>query len=100
MSRLRSCSTPSITPRLFPYGYGAGPNCTGLTPSQTNASIYGAPDVGPLAKGLGVNLAVFEISGYLQSDIDTWAHQFYGSPSAAGQHQRRRRPADAGLPDR
>ncbi|MGH3203040.1 MAG: S53 family peptidase [Streptosporangiaceae bacterium] len=81
------CQTPYVTTQelfsavndstSFPYGYGAGPDCTGLTPSQTN-SIYGAPHVGPPGQGVGVNLAVFEISGYLQSDIDTWAHQFYG----------------------
>jgi subtilase family serine protease len=61
----------------FPYGYGGGPGCSGLTPSQTN-SIYGAPNVGPRGKGEGVKLAVFELSAYQQSDIDTWAHQFYG----------------------
>jgi subtilase family serine protease len=61
----------------FPYGYGGGPGCSGLTPSQTN-SIYGAPEVGPRGKGAGVNLAVFELSAYQQSDIDTWAHTFYG----------------------
>jgi len=59
------------------FGYGAGPGCNGLTPSQTN-SIYDAPDVGPRGKGEGVNLAVFELSAYQESDIDTWAHTFYG----------------------
>ena len=58
-------------------GYGGGPGCSGLTPSQTN-SIYGAPNVGPRGKGAGVNLAVFELSAYQHSDIATWAHQFYG----------------------
>ena len=29
----------------FPFGYGGGPGCNGLTPSQTN-SIYSAPHVG------------------------------------------------------
>jgi len=48
-----------------------------LTPSQTNA-IYGAPNVGPRGKGQGVNFAVFELSAYQHSDIDTWAQQFYG----------------------
>jgi len=61
----------------FPSGYGAGPGCSGLTPSQEN-SLYGAPNLGPRAKGKGVDIAVFELSGYLQSDIATWAHQFYG----------------------
>jgi subtilase family serine protease len=61
----------------FPYGYGAGPGCSGLTPSQTN-SIYGAPNLGSRAKGAGVNIAVFELSAYQHSDIDTWAHTFYG----------------------
>jgi kumamolisin len=62
----------------FPAGYGGGPGCNGLTPSQTN-SIYGAPEFGPIGKGRGVKLAVFELSAYQHSDIDTWAKQFYGS---------------------
>ena len=61
----------------FPSGYGGGPGCSGLTPSQAN-SIYGAPNLGPRGKGAGVNLAVFELSAYQQSDIATWAHPFYG----------------------
>jgi subtilase family serine protease len=59
-------------------GYGAGPGCSGLTPSQEN-SIYGAPSRGASAKGKGVNIAVFELSAYQHSDIATWAHQFYGA---------------------
>jgi kumamolisin len=62
----------------FPFGYGGGPGCSGLTPSQTN-SIYDAPNVGRRGKGAGVNEAVFELSAYQASDIDTWAHQFYGA---------------------
>jgi subtilase family serine protease len=62
----------------FPFGFGDGPGCNGLTPSQTN-STYNAPHVGPRGKGAGVNIAVFELSAYQHSDIDTWAHQFYGS---------------------
>jgi subtilase family serine protease len=61
----------------FPFGYGGGPGCNGLTPSQDNA-IYGAPKLGDVAKGRGVNLAVFELSAYQHSDIDTWAQTFYG----------------------
>jgi subtilase family serine protease len=61
----------------FPSGYGAGPGCSGLTPSQTN-SLYDAPNAGPRGKGAGVTTAVFELSAYLPSDIDTWAHQYYG----------------------
>ena len=82
-----SCETPyPTTAQLFnlvnndvgfPYGYGAGPGCSGLTPSQTN-SIYDAPQVGPRGKGKDVNVAVFELSAYQESDIATWAHQFYG----------------------
>jgi kumamolisin len=59
-------------------GYGGGPGCSGLTPSQTN-SIYNAPNAGPRARGAGANVAVFELSAYNQSDITTWAHTFYGS---------------------
>src|SRR5215831_14795751 len=58
-------------------GYGDGPGCQGLTPSQDN-SIYGAPDAGARAQGTGVNLAVIEYSAYQQSDVQTWAHTFYG----------------------
>lgn len=61
----------------FPYGYGAGPGCSGLTPSQTN-SIYGAANFGHRTKGSGVNIAVFELSAYQHSDIQAWAQQFYG----------------------
>jgi subtilase family serine protease len=61
----------------FPSGYGAGPGCSGLTPSQTN-SLYDAPHAGPRGKGAGVTSAVFELSAYLPSDIVTWAHHFYG----------------------
>jgi subtilase family serine protease len=61
----------------FPFGYGAGPGCTGLTPSQTN-SIYNAPQVGPRGQGAGVTAAVFELAAYQESDIDAWAHTFYG----------------------
>lgn len=64
------------------YGFGAGPGCSGLTPRQTN-SIYGAPLLrgyaGLRAKGLGVSAAVFELSAYQESDINTWTRQFYGS---------------------
>ena len=65
----------------FPFGFGGGPGCNGLTPSQTN-SIYDAPHVGPRGQGRGVNTGVFELSAYQASDIDTWAHTFYG-PSYA-----------------
>src|SRR6202044_2391252 len=58
-------------------GYGGGPGCSGLTPSQTN-SIYNAPKAGPRAKGAGANVAVFELSAYTHSDIRHWAHTFYG----------------------
>jgi subtilase family serine protease len=59
-------------------GYGGGPGCSGLTPSQTN-SIYNAPHAGPRAKGAGANVAVFELTAYNHSDIATWAQTFYGS---------------------
>jgi subtilase family serine protease len=61
----------------FPFGYGGGPGCNGLTPAQDN-SIYSAPNVGARGKGSGVNIAVFELSAYQQSDIQTWAKTFYG----------------------
>jgi subtilase family serine protease len=61
----------------FPFGYGGGPGCSGLTPSQDNA-LYGAPHLGPGAKGAGIHLAVYEFSSYQHSDIETWTHYFYG----------------------
>ncbi len=61
----------------FPFGYGAGPGCNGLTPSQDNA-IYGAPRVGARGKGAGVSLALFELSAYQHSDIEAWTKYFYG----------------------
>jgi len=86
-SSATNCETPYPTrQQLFgnivggqslALGYGAGPGCSGLTPSQDN-SLYGAPRVGPRGKGKGVDIAVFELSAYLHSDIATWAHQFYG----------------------
>jgi len=62
----------------FPSGFGAGPGCSGLTPSQDN-SLYGAPHAGARGKGKGVTLGLFELSAYQASDIATWAHQFYGA---------------------
>jgi subtilase family serine protease len=62
----------------FPLArYGAGPGCSGLTPSQVN-SIYGAPAARPRTRGQGVTLAVFELSGYQRSDIAGWAATMYG----------------------
>jgi subtilase family serine protease len=82
-----SCETPYPTEQQladavlgisgFAFGYGGGPGCNGLTPSQDNA-IYGALNLGPLTNGSGVSLAVFELSAYQQSDIQTWAQYFYG----------------------
>jgi subtilase family serine protease len=77
-----ACETPYPTTTqlflgTFPYGYGDGPLCSGLTPSQDNA-IYGAPHLGNVAKGQGVKLALFELAAYQRSDIDYWAHSFYG----------------------
>ena len=81
-----SCEIPYPTtlaqleaiPANGPYnGYGGGPGCSGLTPSQTN-SIYNAPNAGPRAKGAGATVAVFELSAYNHSDITNWAQTFYG----------------------
>jgi subtilase family serine protease len=59
-------------------GYGAGPGCSGLTPSQAN-SVYGAPRAGsPRTKGAGETLGLFELSAYQESDIRTWTRHFYG----------------------
>jgi subtilase family serine protease len=82
-----SCETPYVTTADlfgyvagtgFSYGYGGGPGCSGLTPSQVN-SIYGAPRGGSQVKGAGVTLGLFELSAYQPSDIQTWAQHFYGA---------------------
>ena len=88
----------------LPYGYGGGPGCSGLTPSQTN-SMYGAPAASPRTQGAGVTAAVFELSAYQQSDIDTWASTLLRpalhaaarrtSPSTAARSPRSARPATA-----
>jgi subtilase family serine protease len=67
-----------VNNKPLPFGYGGGPGCSGLTPSQTN-SIYGAPAASPATQGAGVNAAVFELSGYQASDVNTWAKTFYGA---------------------
>jgi kumamolisin len=59
-------------------GYGGGPGCSGLTPSQTN-SMYNAPHAGQRGKGAGATVAVFELSAYNHGDIRHWAKTFYGS---------------------
>ena len=61
----------------FNSGYGGGPGCSGLTPSQTN-SLYSAPNAGAKGKGAGGTTAVFELSAYLSSDVSHWAHNYYG----------------------
>ena len=83
-----SCETPYVTIKQlftyvnkgtsFPVGYGGGPGCVGLTPSQTN-SMYDAPAASPATQGSGVNAAVFELSAYQASDVKTWAKTFYGA---------------------
>jgi subtilase family serine protease len=60
--------------------YGAGPDGSGLVPSQI-ASLYGATDVyklGSRGQGKGVTMGVFELSGYLQSDVRHYEHTFFG----------------------
>ena len=61
--------------------YGAGPDGSGQTPSQTVGLNNGARirDKGVKGEGNGVTMAVFELSGYTPSDITTWFKQFYGS---------------------
>jgi len=83
-----SCETPYVTIKQlftyvnkgtnFPVGYGGGPDCVGLTPSQTN-SMYDAPAASRATQGAGVDAAVFELSAYQASDIATWASTFYGA---------------------
>jgi subtilase family serine protease len=87
-----SCETPYPTAAqffnavnngvLFPVGYGGGPGCSGLTPSQVN-SIYGAPNARYRGRGAGVKLGLIEFSAYQHSDIATWTSNFYGPRYAA-----------------
>lgn len=63
--------------RSIGAGYGGGPHCSGLTPSQTN-SLYGAPKAGAKTRGAGRAAAIFELSGYKSSDSRAWAARFYG----------------------
>lgn len=65
--------------------YGAGPYGSGLTPSQTR-SLYGANvlfNTGVDGQGHGVVSAVFELSGYANSDDVHWLHYFYGPTYSA-----------------
>jgi subtilase family serine protease len=79
----RGCETPYPSRKLlfsgksFRYGYGGGPGCNGMTPSQLN-SLYDAPHVGARGKGKGETIAVFELSAYQKSDIRAWTRKFYG----------------------
>jgi subtilase family serine protease len=80
-----SCEQPYPTRAIIqqtnnqpPAGFGGAPSCQGLTPSQTN-SLYNAPHVGARGKGRGVTLALFELSAYQGSDIQTWARHYYGA---------------------
>ena len=59
------------------WGYGGGPSCLGLTLPQLNA-LYGAPGGGAAVQGRGVNIAVFELSAYTESDITTWFQYYFG----------------------
>ena len=98
----RSSTATSTRESHFPYGYGGGPGCSGLTPSQTN-SIYRSADMaGPRGEGAGVSLAVFELSAYQNSDIDHLGTRVLrpGLHASTGQHHRRRRAFEPDLPDR
>jgi subtilase family serine protease len=83
-----SCETPYPTAAqqaafvtsgtAFPFGYGDGPGCSGLTPTQIN-SIYGAPNVGASGKGAGVTVGIINFSGYESDAATIWGQEFYGS---------------------
>ena len=81
-----SCETATSAAELFDlvsnnvgfdYGYGDGPGCAGLTPSQTN-SMYGAPFGGPSARAAASPRRSSSSPPTRQSDINTWAQNFYG----------------------
>lgn len=64
-------------PNAVPPPYGGGPLGSGLTPSQI-ASTYNANPVywNLHNKGRGATLAVFELSGYLHSDIYKYTQNY------------------------
>jgi subtilase family serine protease len=71
-----SAKSASQSPNL-PPPYGGGPFGRGLTPSQ----FQGIYDATPVYKqlhdrGQGITLAVFELSGYTQSDIGVYENKF------------------------
>jgi hypothetical protein len=49
-----------------------------FTPTCSAKHLPGFKQLAGEIKGKGVDIAVFELSGYLHSDIATWSHQFYG----------------------
>jgi kumamolisin len=74
-------ATKATTPQVQKPAYGAGPGGSGLVPAQLS-SLYEANAVhnlGARGQGRGTNLAVFELSGYTQSDIVAYEHQFFGA---------------------
>ncbi len=85
----------------LPLGYGAGPGCSGLTPSQDN-SLYGAPNARRAGQGQGRRHRGVRALG-----LPALRHRHLGAPvlraslqPAAGRRERRRRPAEPGVPDR
>jgi len=70
-------ASQSSNPPL-PSPYGGGPFGRGLTPSQISG-IYDADPVHNQLndRGQGETLAVFELSGYKQSDIGVYVQQFH-----------------------
>ncbi len=57
--------------------YGDSPGGNGLSPSQIEG-LYNAGGAYSTTQGQGKVLAVFELSGYTQSDIVTYEHKFFG----------------------
>ena len=66
-----------VKPGVIPPTYGGGPLGSGLTPSQI-AGIYDANQVYQSGHGgHGATLAVFELSGYVGSDIVKYEDQYH-----------------------
>jgi kumamolisin len=70
-------ATDQTSPETPPPPYGGGPHGSGLTPSQI-AGIYDASTAYTKLhdKGQGINLAVFELAGYLASDITHYENHY------------------------
>ena len=67
-------ATPTATPAL-----GSGPN-GGYVPSELRSAYDAGPLLGSGADGTGQTVAIYELSGYTPSDVDTYLSMFQLGP--------------------